>query len=83
MLGHFPRHPLGHPNCTALRVRCVARPVGDACKLGAAHLRHRKRLIPASPVLLARADGDFQSVHWVGIFNTNPRTRAESGFYNP
>jgi len=59
MLGHFPRHPLGHPNCAALRVRCVARPGGGACKL--ASLRHRKHLFPASPALLARADGDWGS----------------------
>jgi len=61
MPGHFPRHPLGHPNCPALRVRCVARSGGDACKL--ASLRHRKRLSPANPALLARADGD-----WVRAF---------------
>jgi len=59
MHGHFPRHPLGHPNCTALRVRCVARSGGDARKLGATHLRHRAHLFPASPALLARADGEF------------------------
>ena len=72
MHGHFPRHPLGHPNCTALRVRCVARSAGDARKLGASHLRHRAHLLPGSPALLARADGDLGSVHpppmlrWLG-----------------
>jgi hypothetical protein len=30
MLGHFPLHPLGHPNCTALRVRCVVWSGGGA-----------------------------------------------------
>jgi len=30
MLGHFPLHPLGHPNYTALRARCVARSAGGA-----------------------------------------------------
>ena len=60
MLGHFPLHPLGHPNCTALRVRCVARSAGDARKL--ASLRHRAHLFPASPALLARADRDLMFV---------------------
>jgi|GEM_PF-3244577 len=49
MLGHFPLHPLGHPNCPALRVRCVARSGGGTRKLGATHLKHREHLIP--PVL--------------------------------
>ena len=65
MLGHFPLHPLGHPNCTALRVRCVARSAG-------AHLAGRSQTrfaqtprapFPASPALLARVDGDVESVH--------------------
>jgi len=82
MLGHFPRHPLGHPNCAALRVRCVARSGGGARKLGAAHLRHREHLFPASPVLLARADGDLGSVQWspflpqaVNAFRATRKTR--------
>ena len=62
MRGHFPLHPLGHPNCAALRVRCVARSAGDARKL--ASLRHRAHLFPGSPVLLARADGDLGAVQW-------------------
>ena len=64
MLGHFPLHPLGHPNYTALRVRCVARSAG-------AHLAGRSQTrfaqtprapFPASPALLARVDGDLGSV---------------------
>jgi len=60
MLGHFPQHPLGHPNCAALRVRCVARSGGGTRKL--ASLRQREHLYPASPALLARADGGVGSV---------------------
>ncbi len=29
MHGHFPLHPLGHPGYAALRVRCVARFIGE------------------------------------------------------
>jgi len=44
MHGHFPLHPLGHPNYPALRVRCVARSGGGTRKL--ASLRHREHLFP-------------------------------------
>jgi len=36
---------------------------GGARKLGAAHLRHREHLFPASTALLARVDGDLGAVH--------------------
>ena len=62
MHGHFPLHPLGHPNYAALRVRCVARSGGSTRKLGATHLRHREHHFPASPALLARVDGDLGAV---------------------
>jgi len=63
MHGHFPLHPLGHPDYAALRVRCVARSDGEtspaARKLGSSSLRHPTALFPVSPALLARVNGDL------------------------
>ena len=39
MHGHFPLHPLGHPDYAALRVRCVARFIGVAGEVS-----HKTRL---------------------------------------